>query len=155
MARAQQPDPKPPYLEGKPGTWIQMVAKTPHTCRSKLLECNDRGKQFDYKLFHAVLTYSNWEHLQLCDSESYEALATGLKDALYGLAAFPGEFVAIVSPQRSTTCLATRSLPSNIRACSIFRRHGVIALGNFNVTVTTYNPTRLMVKGKSLRCKWL
>ncbi len=40
-------------------------------------------KQFDHKLFHAVLTYSNWEHLHVCHSESYEALATGLQDALH------------------------------------------------------------------------
>ncbi len=32
-----------------------------------------KGKQFEHKLFHAVLTYSNWEHLHLCYSESYEA----------------------------------------------------------------------------------
>ncbi len=42
-----------------------------------------KGKQYDHKLFHAVLTYSNWEHIHLCYSESYEALATGLQDALH------------------------------------------------------------------------
>lgn len=47
------------------------------------------GKQFDHKLFHAVLTYSNWEHLHLCYSESYEALATGLQDALYRAGGVP------------------------------------------------------------------
>ncbi|MCS7469198.1 IS21 family transposase [Stieleria sp. ICT_E10.1] len=41
------------------------------------------GKQFDHKLFHAVLTYSNWEHVHICHSESFEALATGLQDALH------------------------------------------------------------------------
>lgn len=41
------------------------------------------GEQFDHKLFHAVLTYSNWEHVHLCHSESFEALATGLQDALH------------------------------------------------------------------------
>lgn len=47
------------------------------------LQVTIAGKQFDHKLFHAVLTFSNWEHLHLCHSESYEALATGLQDALY------------------------------------------------------------------------
>lgn len=48
-----------------------------------------KGKQFDHKLFHAVLTYSNWEHLHLCYSESYEALATGLQDALHRAGGVP------------------------------------------------------------------
>ena len=47
------------------------------------LQVTIAGKQFDHKLFHAVLTYSNWEHIHVCHSESYEALATGLQDALY------------------------------------------------------------------------
>jgi hypothetical protein len=41
------------------------------------------GKPFDHLLFHAVFTYSNWEHLHLCYSESFEALSGGLQDALY------------------------------------------------------------------------
>ena len=48
-----------------------------------------KGKQFDHKLFHAVLTYSNWEHLHLCYSESYEAVATGLQDALHRAGGVP------------------------------------------------------------------
>lgn len=47
------------------------------------------GKQLDHKLFHAVLTYSNWEHLHLCYSESFEAVATGLQDALYRAGGVP------------------------------------------------------------------
>jgi hypothetical protein len=41
------------------------------------------GKAFDHMLFHAVLTYSNWEYVHLCHSESFEALSTGLQDALH------------------------------------------------------------------------
>lgn len=41
------------------------------------------GKTFDHSLFHSVFTYSNWEHVHLCYSESFEALSTGLQDALY------------------------------------------------------------------------
>ena len=48
-----------------------------------------KGKQFDHKLFHAVLTYSNWEHVHLCYSESFEALATGLQDALHRAGGVP------------------------------------------------------------------
>ncbi len=34
-------------------------------------------------LFHAVFTYSNWEYVHLCHSESFEALSAGLQDALH------------------------------------------------------------------------
>lgn len=41
------------------------------------------GKQFDHMLFHSVFTYSNWEYVHLCHSESFEALSAGLQDALH------------------------------------------------------------------------
>ena len=41
------------------------------------------GKPFDHLLFHAVLTYSNWEYIHLCHSESFEALSAGLQDAMH------------------------------------------------------------------------
>jgi hypothetical protein len=42
-----------------------------------------QGRPYDHMLFHAVFTYSNWEYVHLCHSESFEALATGLQDALH------------------------------------------------------------------------
>jgi hypothetical protein len=42
-----------------------------------------QGRPYDHMLFHAVFTYSNWEYIHLCHSESFEALATGLQDALH------------------------------------------------------------------------
>ena len=47
------------------------------------------GQQFDHKLFHATLTYSNWQHIHLCYSESFQALATGLQDALHLIGGVP------------------------------------------------------------------
>ncbi len=41
------------------------------------------GRAYDHLLFHSVFTYSNWEHVHLCHSESFEALSTGLQDALH------------------------------------------------------------------------
>ena len=41
------------------------------------------GRPFDHLLFHAVFTFSNWEHVHLCHSESFEALSAGLQDALH------------------------------------------------------------------------
>ena len=47
------------------------------------------GKPFDHMLFHAVLTYSNWEYVHLCHSESFEALSAGLQDALHRAGGVP------------------------------------------------------------------
>ena len=41
------------------------------------------GRPYEHMLFHAVFTYSNWEYVHVCHSESFEALATGLQDALH------------------------------------------------------------------------
>ncbi len=41
------------------------------------------GKRFDHMMFHGVFTYSNWEHVHLCHSESFEALSAGLQDTLH------------------------------------------------------------------------
>jgi transposase len=38
-----------------------------------------RNEKFDHLIFHAVLTYSNWEFIDLCFSESFEALARGIQ----------------------------------------------------------------------------
>jgi len=47
------------------------------------------GKPFDHMMFHAVFTYSNWEYVHRCHSESFEALSTGLQDALYRAGGVP------------------------------------------------------------------
>ena len=47
------------------------------------------GKAFDHMLFHAVFTYSNWEYVHLCHSESFEALSAGLQDALHRAGGVP------------------------------------------------------------------
>jgi hypothetical protein len=47
------------------------------------------GKPFDHMLFHAVFTYSNWEYVHLCHSESFEALSAGLQDALHRAGGVP------------------------------------------------------------------
>ena len=44
-----------------------------------------RGEQFNHLLYHFVLTYSNWETFTICYSESFESLASGLQNALWGL----------------------------------------------------------------------
>ena len=45
---------------------------------SELLESN-------HLVFHATLTYSNWEYVEFCRSESFEALASGVQNAFHSL----------------------------------------------------------------------
>ena len=46
-------------------------------------------KAFQHMMFHAVFTYSNWEYVHLCHSESFEALSAGLQDGLHHAGGVP------------------------------------------------------------------
>lgn len=47
------------------------------------------GQSFDHLLYHFVLTYSNWESVSLCYSESFESLSQGFQDAIVRLGFVP------------------------------------------------------------------
>jgi hypothetical protein len=47
------------------------------------------GSPFMHMLYHFVLTYSNWEAVTLCFSESLESLSEGLQNALWELGGVP------------------------------------------------------------------
>lgn len=47
------------------------------------------GQLFDHLLYHFTLTYSNWESVSVCFSESFEAFSRGLQDALWKLGGVP------------------------------------------------------------------
>jgi Mu transposase-like protein len=49
------------------------------------------AQSFPHMLYHFVLTYSNWEAVTLCYSESFESLSDGLQNALWELGAAPLE----------------------------------------------------------------
>ena len=50
------------------------------------------GRQrFDHLLYHFTLTYSNWESVMVCFSESFESLSGGLQNALWEVGAVPEE----------------------------------------------------------------
>ena len=49
------------------------------------------GQPFDHMLYHFALTYSNWEYVMVCYSESYESLSEGLQGALWALGGAPEE----------------------------------------------------------------
>jgi hypothetical protein len=47
------------------------------------------GLEFPHLLYHFVLTYSNWEYTEVCFSESFETLSTGVQNALWTLGCVP------------------------------------------------------------------
>jgi len=48
------------------------------------------GQPFDHMVYHFTLTYSNWESVTVCFSESFEALSRGLQEAFWRLGGVPG-----------------------------------------------------------------
>ena len=53
------------------------------------LEVTIGGLQFDHMVYHFVLTYSNWEWVNVCFSESFESLSEGIQGALWALGGVP------------------------------------------------------------------
>lgn len=47
------------------------------------------GQPFDHLVYHWVLTYSNWESVTICFSESFESLSEGLQNAVWQLGGVP------------------------------------------------------------------
>jgi hypothetical protein len=43
------------------------------------------GLPFDHIVYHFVLTYSNWESITICFSESFESLSEGIQNAVWEL----------------------------------------------------------------------
>jgi hypothetical protein len=46
-------------------------------------------QSFPHLIYHFVLTYSNWEFVRICFSESFESLSEGLQEALWTLGGVP------------------------------------------------------------------
>jgi hypothetical protein len=64
------------------------LAASDFTCMNSL-DVTICGRPFDHLVYHFVLTYSNWESVTLCASESFEALSDGLQNALWELGGVP------------------------------------------------------------------
>ena len=47
------------------------------------------GQPFDHLVYHFVLTYSNWESVTICFSESFESLSEGIQNAAWELGGVP------------------------------------------------------------------
>jgi hypothetical protein len=55
----------------------------------KSLSVTIGGQAFDHLVYHWVLTYSNWESVTICFSESFESLSEGLQNAVWELGGVP------------------------------------------------------------------
>jgi hypothetical protein len=49
------------------------------------------GQLFNHLIYHFTLTYSNWESVMVCFSESFESLSAGLQKSLWEVGAVPEE----------------------------------------------------------------
>jgi hypothetical protein len=58
-------------------------------CHAGRLRVTISGQFFDHLLYHFVLTYSNWEFVGICFSESLESLSDGFQAALWTLGGVP------------------------------------------------------------------
>jgi hypothetical protein len=47
------------------------------------------GEPFAHLAYHFVLTYSNWEHITVCFSESFESFCDGFQNAVWALGGVP------------------------------------------------------------------
>lgn len=76
--------------------FFEQVHKPGVLCESDFTDMNELGitvcsESFRHKLYHFVLTYSNWETGTICFSESFESLSNGLQNALWELGGVPRE----------------------------------------------------------------
>ena len=55
------------------------------------LEVTIRGERYPHLVYRFVLSYSNWEHVEIASSETFEALAGGLQESLWKLGGVPRE----------------------------------------------------------------
>ena len=64
------------------------IAASDFTCLNAL-KVTIAGVPFEHLVYHFVLTYSNWESITICSSESFEALSEGLQNAFWELGGVP------------------------------------------------------------------
>ena len=82
-------------LEGPPReVFFPQVHKPGELCQSDFtfmdsLGVTIVGQPFLHRIYHFVLTYSNWETGTICFSESFESLSKGLQNALWELGGVP------------------------------------------------------------------
>jgi hypothetical protein len=94
------------------------------------LEITIAGQPFAHLLYHFTLTYSNWESVNICFSESFESLCRGLQHALWKLGGTPKE--------HRTDCL-TAAINSQCDRQKFTERYGAL-LQHYGMAASHTNP---------------
>ena len=88
------------------------------------------GQRFDHLVYHFVLTYSNWEHVTICFSESFASLSEGLQNALWTLGGRPGRH----RTDRMTLAVHPDGNPE------VFTRNYQALMGHYGIKAEATNP---------------
>ncbi|MEA1937093.1 MAG: IS21 family transposase [Patescibacteria group bacterium] len=105
------------------------LAESDFTDMNKL-KITINGVLFNHKLYHFVLTYSNWETGTICFSESYETLAFGFQNAVRELGAVP--------LQHRTDCLS--AAVNNLHDNDLFTKNYKELMKHYKVIPQKTNP---------------
>ena len=89
-----------------------------------------QGQRFEHMVYHFVLTYSNWEHVTICFSESFASLCEGLQNALWALGGVP---------QRHRTDRMTLAVHPDGNP-EAFTRNYQALLGHYGLVAEATNP---------------
>src|SRR5579884_3272787 len=89
------------------------------------------GEPFPHLMYHFVLTYSNMEAVRLCFSESFEALAEGIEQALWQLGGVPKQH------RTDHLTAAVHQLPKEQREEWTARYQALMA--HYGMEATTHN----------------
>src|SRR5260370_1107778 len=89
-----------------------------------------QGEPFAHLVYHFVLTYSNWEHVSLCFSESFASLSEGAQHAWWSLGA---------APQRHRTDCMTLAVHHDGNPERYTRNYQAL-LGHYGIAAEATNP---------------
>jgi hypothetical protein len=89
------------------------------------------GQPFAHLLYHFVLTYSNWEAVLICPSESFESLSSGLQSALWRLGGVPQEHRTDNLSAATHELVDSRGRDFTVRYRELIEHYGLRASGNF------------------------
>jgi hypothetical protein len=97
----------------------------------RALEVRLGGEPFPHLLYHFVLTYSNWEAVSICPSESFESLSAGLQGALWRLGGVPLEHRTDNLSAATHELADSRGRDFTVRYRELLDHYGLRASRNF------------------------
>ena len=89
------------------------------------------GEPFRHLLYHFVLTYSNWEAISICPSESFESLSAGVQAALWQLGGVPREHRTDNLSAATHELAESRGRDFTVRYRELVDHYGLRASRNF------------------------